>query len=375
MGNKKTFWICTAIGCFGIWLYMGHHKKAEKQTAGYSMRLTLRAAQPQIATVKRYLTCVGQCTPYQRVIIIPNISGTLIDVKRPHGGWVKKDEVLFQIKERKFKAALAQSIAQCESDQAKLELNVLKLNRSEELRSEKYLSQQEYDTYKANVAASKAQVAIDQSAIELKKIDLEDCVISAPFDGELSRSYVDAQNFVAQGTQLAILNQMKPIYADTFVSEKYVSPLLSANRDEIQVEARLIDDASVVQMGKLVFLANEVDKSTGTFDLRIEFENANFEFWAGRGVDLKIYYQTLPDSCLVPEGAVHEGSNGSFVYVINQKGCAEMCPVTVGQTYSNWIVVEGVDKDMQVIADSHPLLAPGMPVQIASSITPPQSFK
>ncbi|HCI56875.1 MAG TPA: hypothetical protein DEW74_01990 [Opitutae bacterium] len=168
---------------------------------------------------------------------------------------------------------------------------------------------------------------------------------------------------------------MKPIYVDTFVSEKYVSPLLSANREEIQVEARLIDDASVVQMGKLVFLANEVDKSTGTFDLRVEFENANFEFWAGRGVDLKIYYQTLPDACLVPEGSIHEGNSGSFVYVVNQKGCAEMCPVTVGQTYSNWIVVEGVSKDMQVIADDHPLLAPGMPVQIIRSITPPHTFK
>ena len=52
-----------------------------------------------------------------------------------------------------------------------------------------------------------------------------------------------------------------------------------------------------------------------------------------------------------------------------------MCPVTVGQTYSNWIVVEGVSKDMQVIADDHPLLAPGMPVQIIRSITPPPIFK
>ena len=151
--------------------------------------------------------------------------------------------------------------------------------------------------------------------------------------------------------------------------------LLQAKREEITVEAHLLDDSSVQQAGKLVFIANEVEKSTGTFDIRAEFPNENKQFWPGRGVELKICYETVLNAMLIPESAVHEGANGSFVYVVNASGLAEMKSVTTEQTYDGWVVTYGLNGNEQVIASGHALLAPGLPVKAIGTVEVPPSLR
>lgn len=343
-----------------------------------TMQLMVSVAKPHQTSVRSYIESVGQCTAYNRVVLVPQVEGTLEEVRRPNGGFVKAHEVLFRIDNRPYLAAVHQSEAQLTMDQAQHQLNVLQLKRSEELRSGNFVSQQEFDTYKTNVEASQAKLDLDQATYDLKCIDLEHCTLNAPFSGELSKSSVDAHSFVSRGTSLAVLNQLQPVYVDSFLSERRLSELLAAqyeNPEDISVEAHLIDAPQVSQTGKLIFRGNEVDKSTGTFDIRAEFNNDKYQFWPGRGIDLKIYYKTLKDVLLVPECAIHESPKGSFVYVINEKGLAEMQYVTTGQSYDGWITIQGLKKDVTVISDGHALLAPGIPVQASSTVEIPESLK
>ena len=378
MTKKPFFCYLIATAAFILALIIGHgafklfHREAKTTR---SFQLSVSVAQPHKASVKNYMEAVGQCTAYKHITLVPQVAGTLLEVYRANGGSVKQGEILFKLDERSFHAALQQSEAQLAIDQAKHALNVSQLKRSEGLRSGNFVSQQEFDSYKTNVAASEAALKLDQATCELKRIDLEHCTIAAPFDGELSKSTVDPNTFVTVGTSLAVLNQLKPIYVDTFLAEKHLVPLLTAKSDEIEVEARLIDNPEIVQKGKLVFSGNEVDKSTGTFDIRAEFANDTLQFWPGRGVDIKIYYKAVPNAMLVPESAIHEGNKGSYVYIVNGKGLAEMCPIKVGQTYSHWTVVEGLKGQEQVIAEGHALLAPGVPVKARQTVSAPETLK
>ncbi len=91
---------------------------------------------------------------------------------------------------------------------------------------------------------------------------------------------------------------------------------------------------------------------------------------------MKIYYKTLKDVLLVPESAIHQGNKGSFVYIINAQGVAEMRDIETDQTYNKWIVVlSGLKGDEQVITDGHMLLAPGIPVQAIQTIEAPKTLK
>ncbi len=380
--KKQWFYYLAATVSFLLlvlaWQFVSKrlHKKTE---AVASMKLAISVAKPHVASVKSYVESVGQCTAFQQISLVPQVEGTLVKVAYPNGGQVKKGDLLFQIDDDSFKAYLKQSEAQLAMDEARHQLNVLQLKRSEGLRSGNFVSQQEYDTYKANVDASAAQIEFDKAACALRSIDLGHCYIQAPFAGELGKSAVDLNAFITKGTQLAILNQLQPIYVDSFLAEKHLVELqkaLKEHPDAVTVEARLIDDATVLQTGQLVFVSNEVEKGTGTFDVRAQFENEQLQFWAGRGVDLKIYYKTLQNVLLVPEASIHQGNKGSFVYVVDAQGMSEMRYVEIDQTYDGWIVVlSGLFGDEQVIAEGHALLAPGMPVQVTTTVTAPASLK
>ena len=380
--KKQWFYYLAATVSFLLlvlaWQFVSKrlHKKTE---AVASMKLAISVAKPHVASVKSYVESVGQCTAFQQISLVPQVEGTLVKVAYPNGGQVKKGDLLFQIDDDSFKAYLKQSEAQLAMDEARHQLNVLQLKRSEGLRSGNFVSQQEYDTYKANVDASAAQIEFDKAACVLRGIDLGHCYIQAPFAGELGKSAVDPNAFITKGTQLAVLNQLQPIYVDSFLAEKHLVELqkaLKEHPDAVTVEARLIDDATVLQTGQLVFVSNEVEKGTGTFDVRAQFENEQLQVWAGRGVDLKIYFKTLQNVLLVPESAIHEGNKGSFVYIVNAQGLSEMRYVEIDQTYDGWIVVlSGLSGDEQVIAEGHALLAPGIPVQATTTLTAPASLK
>ena len=360
-------------------LWQGFSKLLHRRTAPNAiLKLSVAVAKPHVATVKSYIEAVGQSTPSNRIEIVSQIEGTLLEVLKPNGGQVKKDDVLFKIDDKSFKAYVQQAEAQLAKDKATYELNLSQLKRSESLRSGNFVSQQEYDSYKANVDAGLAQLSLDEANCALKRIDLSHCYITAPFSGELSKSTADPFTFINKGAPLAVLNQMQPIYVDSYLSETYLPELLSASKtapEDVVVEARLIDDATILQTGKLVFIGNEVDKSTGTFDIRAQFDNTNLEFWPGRGVDLKLLYKTLHNVILVPESAIHQGNKGPFVYVVSAQGIAEMHPVKTGQSYYGWIVVSGLDKAETVVADGHALLAPGMPLQATTTLPVPAELQ
>lgn len=379
--KKFKFFLCVLLTTVVFWLFFNRKRfwKSESQMPQASQAsatvLTVSTVKPHVTSVKRYIDAVGQCTAVNSITVVSKITGTLQTIKASNGGSVKAGDVLFQFNEDTPKAVLQQAEAQLALDKARHDLNVLQLQRSENLRSQNFVSRQEYDTYKANVAVSQAQIDMDNAVIRQRRITLGDYTLSAPFDGEIGKSAIDAGSYIQAGTTLATLNQLQPIYADAFLAERHLRALLQAKREDITVEAHLLDDPSVRQTGKLVFIANGVEKTTGTFDIRAEFPNENKQFWPGRGIELKICYQTVSDAMLVPESTVREGTHGSFVYIVNGSGLSEMKSVTTEQTYDGWVVVQGLNGGEQVVASGHALLAPGMPVKSVGTVEVPPSLR
>lgn len=383
MNNNKKQWFYYLLSTTAAILILiayktivSHFHKEEKAEA--QLKLAIVSASPYKTSVKQYVEAVGQCTASASIALVPQVEGELVNVLRSNGGHVNQGDRLFEIDNRTYTANLKQAQAQLAIDQAQLHLSQSQLQRSEALRTGDFVSQQEYDGYKANVETYEGHVKLDEANCTLKTIDLDHCTINAPFSGELGKASVDAHSFVAKGTALATLNQMQPIYTDFSLSEKHFQVLQKASSthlDNIVVEARLLDNPSVTQSGKLVSIGNSIDKTTGSFDVRAEFKNENNQFWAGRAVDVKIYYESLNDVFLVPEGAIHLVNNGHFIYIINHNNEAEMLDVTKGQSYNGWVVIHtGLKGDEKIIAEGHPLLAPGVQVVIASTLEAPQQL-
>ena len=383
MNIKSKQWVYYILSVTGIILILLACKMVgglfQKQAVqSQSLNLPIVAANPYKTSVKRYIEAVGQCTASASVYLVPQVEGEIVKIWYPNGGNIKKDEVLFEIDNRTYAANLEQAKAQLSIDQAQLNLSQSQLRRSEELRTGNFVSQQEYDSYKANVAIYEGHVHLDKANCTLKNIDLEHCTLRAPFDGVLGKSSVDNRSFVSKGTQLALLNQMQPIYVDFSISEKYFQALQSASishPEDVVVKASLLDAPTVTQEGKLVFIDNTIEKTTGSFNVRAAFANKQCQFWAGQAVDLKVYYESLNDIFLIPEGSIHIGNHGHFIYIVNDNGEAQMVQVQKGQNYNGWVVIyKGLTGNEKVIAESHPLLAPGAHVTIKSTMEQPKQL-
>jgi len=118
--------------------------------------------------------------------------------------------------------------------------------------------------------------------------------------------------------------------------------------------------------GRLIFVDNAVDPSTGTIKLRAEFENAEAALWPGQfvSVSVRLYEQT--DAIIIPSSAVQTGPEGQYVYIIGENLTAEVRRIKVQRTDGEIaIVAQGLAKNDRVVTRGQLRLGPKVKVQIA----------
>jgi multidrug efflux system membrane fusion protein len=119
--------------------------------------------------------------------------------------------------------------------------------------------------------------------------------------------------------------------------------------------------------GSLDFISNEVDKTTGTIQLKGKFANADRRLWPGQFVNVSLTLAVRRDAVLVPSRAIQTGQEGRYVFVIKPDLTAEMRPVTPGQSLGEDTVIEqGVQAGEQVVTDGQLGLVPGSKVDVKS---------
>ena len=68
--------------------------------------------------------------------------------------------------------------------------------------------------------------------------------------------------------------------------------------------ATSIEDATIIDRGKLAVLDNQVDPATGTIKLKATFPNTGLKLWPGGFVDVRMLAATEQDVITVPTSAV-----------------------------------------------------------------------
>lgn len=355
------------------------------------------AVAPAVAEdVPVYLEQIGRMVAIDSVTIVPQVGGKLDSVHFKDGAYVEKGELLFEIDPRPFEAALSLAKAELAQNRAMLELAEAELQRYSDAVSSAAVSEMEYEQKRNAVSTGQARVAASEAAVETAELDLEYTKIFSPIDGRAGARLVDPGNVVtANTTELLVIQQLSPIYAEFTVTEgdlgtirKYLptagldTPEALDGRLKVQVDvpadsARVItalgagrlatqpaDDASS-RIGKLTFVDNSVNRETGTVRMRATLENADHHFWPGQFVNVRLLLDTKPNAVLVPAVAQQLGQQGPYVYVINQEDTAEMRPVVLGQRQGpNVVIQEGVKPGERVVVTGAATVMPSAKVTV-----------
>lgn len=272
------------------------------------------------SNVIKTIKSIGQCKASQEVELVAQVVGEIKEVNFQAGSWVTQNDLLFSIDDRKYVANLQLAQAQLEKAKAQLAIDEAQLERSRSLVQDEYISKQEFETYEARVNQDRANILAAEASIINAEVDLEHCQIRAPFDGYIGKSEVDPGDVVNGSTFLVSLKQFTPMYVDYFVSENDFVHLRNAftqNGNSLDISISLVGNESITCRGKLYFLDNYVDKSTGIVSLRGEFNNSDLLFWPGNSVIVKTELEHLNNVLTVhPEAIRLDAKSSNFVYKV-----------------------------------------------------------
>jgi multidrug efflux system membrane fusion protein len=221
---------------------------------------------------------------------------------------------------------------------------------------------------KATIESAKANIGASRAAVENAKVQLGYTGIRSPIDGRTGNLTVKQGNVVmANSMELMTINEVEPIYVTFAVPEAQLPSIkryMAAGT--LQVRARPQDDTNAPEeTGKLTFVDNSVDMTTGTIKLKGTFPNGDHKLWPGQFVRVTLRLTTQPNAVVVPNQAVQTGQSGSFVYVVKQDRTVESRPVTTGARVDQDLVVDqGLEPGETVVTEGQLRLAPGSKVVV-----------
>jgi len=314
----------------------------------------------------------GTVMPRVSITIKSQITGILTNINFNEGQDVKKDDLLFAVDSSLQANELKQAEAALAKDRAQ-EVNAQsEMRRQDELLKKGLTSQDIFDQAKAAADSLAATVKADEAVVENARIMLSYCTIRSPIDGRTGKYQVDAGNIIkANETELTTINQIKPIETSFTVPEQYlgeISRQMAATNLEVKIS--LPDTAGNMETGLLTFIANAVDRSTGTIHLKATFQNENAVLWPGQFVVASLTLSIEENAVVIPAQAVMRGQNGSFVFVISADQKAENRSVKVARQVENLAVIsDGLKPGESVIIEGQQRVGPGAIIQVRNAYT------
>ena len=317
------------------------------------------------------LTAIGNVGGYT-VSVEAQVAGELLDVHFKEGDFVHKGQLLFTIDPRPYEAALAQVQATLMRDKAVAANSRAQAQRLAKLLSDGVVSPSDADASTSAAAAAEATVAANEAALKTAQVNLEYCRIYSPMDGRTGAVLVKPGNLVkVADVPIVVIKRLSPIPVDFTVPQEYlpdVKKYLAAR--PLRVEATVPNSSGRPEVGKLVFVDNAIDTTTGTIRVRALFDNSSNALWPGLYVNTLMTLAEQSNATVIPSQAITAGQQGSFVYVVQADGTVAPRAVASSRSVEGQAVIDkGLKPGETVVTDGQVRLVPGARVQIKNNLS------
>lgn len=334
-------------------------------------------SKPVRKLVADYDEYVGRFVALDFVEVRARVSGYLDQIHFVDGQIVKQGDKLFTIDRRPFEASLDQAKAALEQARANLAFAEADLKRGSHLVPGTSITQQTLDQRTQAKRVAEASVMAQEAALKQTELDLQFTELKSPISGRIGDRRVSIGNLVAGGatgttTLLATVVSVDPIRFEFTMDEasylRYLKVATaqassSANRGmSLPVKLKLIDEDKFVHEGKIDFVDNAIDRSSGTIRARAEFKNPDGKLTPGMFGRIQITTAPPEMALLVPDSAIGTEQVRKFVYAVSADQVANPKYVTLGPVVDGLRVVTGLDAGDTVIVNGLMRVRPGAKV-------------
>ena len=365
-GRRGHGLIPVYLGLLGLCASLGCGAKSAPRSARVPVTIAVAVEQ----SVPFAISATGTVEAIQTAAVGSQVGGTVQQVAFREGDRVRAGQLLIQLDPRSFRAALDHALAAQARDRAQAAPAPVEAERAEKLFAQDMLSKSEWDQKRADAEALEATVQADSAAVSTARLNVEYAAIRAPISGHTGRVTVHGGDYVKAATSepLVTIIQPDPIRVRFAIPEREV-PLLQRYRSGNPRVEIVADGGSRVIPGKLVFVDNAVDPSSGTLLLKGEVRNQDDRLVPGQFVDVRLVLFVAPKSLVIPARAVSVGQQGTYVYVVKADSTVASRPVEVERTRDEMsIIARGLSAGETIVTDGQLKLAPGAKVSVRASI-------
>src|SRR5262249_4039889 len=335
-------------------------------------------SRPVEGEVTDHADFTGRTAAVDSVEVRARVWGYLDKVNFKEGALVKKDDVLFEIDARLYRADLERAegtVAQYEARVHRLERDY---HRVKNLLARGAVGQEEYDRYEADYREAVANLHVAKANRDLAALNLGYTRVTAPVSGRVSRYVVTVGNLIQSGDQnggtlLTTVVSVDPMYVYFDMDERTVLRVRELNRDgkarsaretEWPVALGLATEEGFPHQGTIDFEDNQVNPKTGTLRVRGVFPNKDELLSPGLFARVRVPIGRAHRALLVTDRALDTDQGQKVVYVVNEKNEVVSRPVRLGALHDGLReTTEGLKAGEKVIVNGLQQVRPGLTVE------------
>ena len=343
---------------------------------------TVEAEPVVLQNVEVYGEYTGKIRAKQYVEVRARVEGYLERMHFSEGGYVEKNDILFTIDPKLYRARVEKAKAQLNKNQANAQKAERNLARIQPLYEQNAASKLDLDNAIAAYESAKAEVIMSEADLVQAEIALSYTTVRSPISGFISESSADIGTLVGPGGKSLLATIVNSDTVQVNFSMTGLDYLRSKERNVKlgqKIEERnwnpyititLADNTEYPFIGIVDFADPQVDPNTGTFSVRAQMPNPDHILLPGQLTRVRLLLDVREDAIVVPTKALLIEKGGAYVFVVRQDNIVEKRFIELGPEIPNKVVVErGLGSDEMIIVEGFHKLSHGMQVNVVNKPT------
>ncbi|AZG36255.1 efflux RND transporter periplasmic adaptor subunit [Shewanella psychromarinicola] len=327
---------------------------------------------------------IGRTEATEDVSLRAQVEGVLLKRHFTGGDDVEAGDLLFEIDATPYNTEVNQQKASLKHAQSAYKIAKNRWQRGQKLINTGAISELDIDELTASMNQTESDVAIKQAYLDNALLNLSYTKIMAPISGRISRSKVSTGDLItANNLELATLVQLDPIWVNFQIPEKTLTKArkeftdgLTVDTDDLTATINLSDTLDYPHTGKIDFIDNRIDQSTGTLAIRAIFINPKASLLPGQYTKLSLAMPHEEKIVVISQSAVQEEQQGRFVLVVNEENKIEKRMVKLGARYDvRWEVINGLKLGEKIVVEGLQKVRVGIVVETTEQTETPFASK